>query len=217
VRFEVETLCQQGPQHYDRVISYHTVSKTSALVEPVEEFPEVDLTSHVFRAQIYKDRDRALRQGKFLNDHFRHLYGNVFDVIPHEQKLLSLPQFLDDVMFPSYDVVLHYDRSRGVRAARGNQDWADWLQQALGAQSDVMSYLREPGTALDTAVELAQQIVKNAPLALIASKEIVQKAVEEPKDLLLGAALIALGIVLWVITRAIAGPAEPIDPARLVD
>jgi len=77
------------------------------------------------------------------------LYGNVFDVIPHEQKLLSLPQFLDDVMFPSYDVVLHYDRSRGVRAARGNQDWADWLQQALGAQSDVMSYLREPGTALE--------------------------------------------------------------------
>jgi len=77
------------------------------------------------------------------------LYGNVFDVIPHEQKLLSLPQFLDDVMFPSYDVVLHYDRSRGVRAARGNQDWADWLQQALGAQADVMSYLREPGTALE--------------------------------------------------------------------
>ena len=46
---------------------------------------------------------------------------------------------------------------------------------------------------------------------------IVQKAVEEPKDLLLGAGLIALGVVLWVITRAIAGPAEPIDPARLVD
>lgn len=77
------------------------------------------------------------------------LHGNVFDVIPHGQKLLSLPQFLDDVMFPSYDVVLHYDRSRGVRAARGNQDWADWLQQALGAQSDAMTFLREPGTALE--------------------------------------------------------------------
>ena len=31
------------------------------------------------------------------------------------------------------------------------------------------------------------------------------------------AVLIALGVVLWAITRAIAGPAEPIDPARLVD
>jgi enoyl-CoA hydratase len=36
----------------------------------------------------------------------------------------------------------------------------------------------EPGTALDAAVELAEQIVKNAPLALIASKEILQKAVD---------------------------------------
>ena len=77
------------------------------------------------------------------------LYGNVFDVIPHGQKLMSLPQFLDDVMFPGYDVVLHYDRSRGVRAARGSQDWADWLQQALGSQSDAMTFLREPGTALE--------------------------------------------------------------------
>jgi enoyl-CoA hydratase len=38
--------------------------------------------------------------------------------------------------------------------------------------------LTEPGTALDAAVELAEQIVKNAPLALIASKEILQKAVD---------------------------------------
>ena len=34
---------------------------------------------------------------------------------------------------PSYDVVLHYDRSRGVRATRGAEDWTDWLEQALGA------------------------------------------------------------------------------------
>ena len=37
--------------------------------------------------------------------------------------------FLDEVMFASYDVVLHYDRSRGVRATRGAADWGDWLQQ----------------------------------------------------------------------------------------
>ena len=34
-------------------------------------------------------------------------------------QLLSLPAFLDEVMFANYDVVLHYDRSRGVRATRG--------------------------------------------------------------------------------------------------
>ena len=46
---------------------------------------------------------------------------------------------------------------------------------------------------------------------------IVQKAVEEPKDLLLGAALIALGVVLCLISRAVAGPPQELDPARLVD
>ena len=47
------------------------------------------------------------------------LHGNVFDVVPSGARLLSLPAFLDEVMFASYDVVLRYDRSRGVRATRG--------------------------------------------------------------------------------------------------
>ena len=42
----------------------------------------------------------------------------------------------------------------------------------------IVNRTTEPGTALDVAVELAQAITKNAPLALMASKEIVQKAVD---------------------------------------
>src|SRR3954464_1189585 len=42
----------------------------------------------------------------------------------------------------------------------------------------IVNRLAEPGTALDTALELASQIVKNAPLALIASKQILQNAVD---------------------------------------
>src|SRR3954470_22591373 len=42
----------------------------------------------------------------------------------------------------------------------------------------IVNRLAEPGTALDAAVELAHEIVKNAPLALMASKEIVQNAVD---------------------------------------
>jgi enoyl-CoA hydratase len=42
----------------------------------------------------------------------------------------------------------------------------------------VVNRLTDPGTALDAALELAQQITKNAPLALMASKEILQKAVD---------------------------------------
>ena len=42
----------------------------------------------------------------------------------------------------------------------------------------IVNRLVEPGSALDSAVELANQIVKNGPLALMASKEILQKAVD---------------------------------------
>ena len=49
-------------------------------------------------------------------------------------QLLSLAAFLDEVMFANYDVVLHYDRSRGVRATKGGDDWGEWLPPALGAR-----------------------------------------------------------------------------------
>src|SRR4051794_14109916 len=42
----------------------------------------------------------------------------------------------------------------------------------------IVNRLADPGTAVDTAVALAQQIVVNAPLALIASKEILENAVD---------------------------------------
>ncbi|MFL5842600.1 MAG: crotonase/enoyl-CoA hydratase family protein [Thermoleophilaceae bacterium] len=42
----------------------------------------------------------------------------------------------------------------------------------------VVNRLAEPGTALDTALELAAAIANNAPLALIASKQIVQQAAD---------------------------------------
>src|SRR5688572_33175066 len=77
------------------------------------------------------------------------IHGNVFDVIPYGGKLLSLPAFLDEVMFPNYDVVLRYDRSRGVRATRGAEDWGAWLDQALGREGNLQSLLREPGSALE--------------------------------------------------------------------
>jgi AAA+ superfamily predicted ATPase len=79
------------------------------------------------------------------------LHGNVFDLVPAGGRLLSLPAFLDEVLFAGYDVVLHYDRSRGVRATRGADDWGSWLQQALGHDGggQAMSLVREPGSALE--------------------------------------------------------------------
>ena len=77
------------------------------------------------------------------------LHGNVFDVVPSGGKLLSVPTFLEQVMFATYDVVLRYDRSRGVRATRGADDWGEWLQSALGREANSMTLMREPGAALE--------------------------------------------------------------------
>jgi AAA+ superfamily predicted ATPase len=77
------------------------------------------------------------------------LHGNVFDVVPSGGKLLSVPAFLEQVMFSTYDVVLRYDRSRGIRAIRGGEDWGDWLHGALGRDANSLSLTREPGSALE--------------------------------------------------------------------
>src|SRR5918996_1450448 len=77
------------------------------------------------------------------------LHGNVFDVVPSGGKLLSVPAFLEQVMFGTYDVVLRYDRSRGIRATRGGDDWGEWLQSALGRDANALTLTREPGSALE--------------------------------------------------------------------
>ena len=77
------------------------------------------------------------------------LHGNIFDAIPQDGRMLAVRSFLDEVMFAGYDVVLHYDRSRGIRALKGGEDWAEWLRGALGDDSRNQSYLREPGSALE--------------------------------------------------------------------
>jgi basic amino acid/polyamine antiporter, APA family len=46
---------------------------------------------------------------------------------------------------------------------------------------------------------------------------IVQKAVEDTIIFAYAGGLLALGVVLWAISRAVAGPAQPVDPAALVD
>ena len=80
------------------------------------------------------------------------IHGNIFDVVGMEdargRRLLSLKAFLKDVMFESYDVVLEYDRGRGIRLTKGGEDWGEWLQQILGNENSAIQ-TREPGTALE--------------------------------------------------------------------
>jgi hypothetical protein len=77
------------------------------------------------------------------------LHGNLFDVVPSGRKISPLKAFLDEVMFESYDAILHYDRGRGVRATKGAQDWAEWLQQLSAGEELDLSKVREPGRAME--------------------------------------------------------------------
>jgi hypothetical protein len=81
------------------------------------------------------------------------IHGNIFDVVPTDdtsgKRLLSVKAFLESVMFAAYDVVLEYDRGRGIRLLKGGDDWGEWLKQALGDQASTTLQTREPGVALE--------------------------------------------------------------------
>lgn len=81
------------------------------------------------------------------------LHGNIFDLVPATadgaQRSLPLKSFLNDVMFESYDVVLHYDRGKGIRPVRGGEDWGEWLMQFGGAEARTLAQIREPGKAME--------------------------------------------------------------------
>ncbi|HEX4998676.1 MAG TPA: AAA family ATPase [Terriglobia bacterium] len=80
------------------------------------------------------------------------IHGNIFDVVSLEhsgnRRLMSVKAFLRDVMFENYEVVIEYDRGRGIRLTKGGEDWGEWLQQALGKDA-LMAQTREPGPALE--------------------------------------------------------------------
>jgi AAA+ superfamily predicted ATPase len=77
------------------------------------------------------------------------IHGNIFDVVPAGGKLLPLKRFLEEVMFDGYEIVLTYDRGRGIRAGKGGEDWGEWLRGAVGAEGSTLAQLREPGAALE--------------------------------------------------------------------
>jgi ATPase family associated with various cellular activities (AAA) len=98
-------------------------------------------------AEQMRDLFRSGSVAQFL------IHGNIFDVVPAPdngagRRLLSVKAFLEEVMFESYDVVLKYDRGRGIHLTKGAEDWGDWLTQVLGKEASTLQ-TREPGVALE--------------------------------------------------------------------
>jgi hypothetical protein len=61
------------------------------------------------------------------------LFGNVFDLVPAPDpaggaRFLALRHFLTEVMFEPFDVVLHYDRGRGIRVRKGGEAFYRFLK-----------------------------------------------------------------------------------------
>jgi SpoVK/Ycf46/Vps4 family AAA+-type ATPase len=94
-------------------------------------------------ASEMRDLFRAGSTAQFI------LHGNVFDVIPAGGKQHSLQTFLDEVMFETFDVVLHYDRGKGIRATKGAEDYGKWLHEFAGEEMRTLAVERRPGPALE--------------------------------------------------------------------
>ena len=82
------------------------------------------------------------------------LNGNVFDMITTAgltvPRLLSLSAFLDEVMFEQYEVILHYDRGKGIRATRGSQKTgANGCGLPSESRHPVLASCVNPGPAME--------------------------------------------------------------------
>ncbi len=61
------------------------------------------------------------------------LHGNVFDLVrscgrQRKQEFISLRKFLERELFAPFEVVLFYDRGKGIRVRKGREEFQSWLK-----------------------------------------------------------------------------------------
>ena len=64
------------------------------------------------------------------------LHGAVRDLVPYTThndgtRFLGLESFLDEVMLGRFDLVIHYDRGKGIRASRGHDILLRFLKRTV--------------------------------------------------------------------------------------
>ncbi len=99
------------------------------------------------------------------------LYGNVFDLVPSGleegvARYVSIRRFLTESMFAPFDVVIHYDRGRGVRVRKGGEHFHRFLEAFDTFQGT--SFSRLPSGAADNleSLDLANLLPRDAKRAL---------------------------------------------------
>jgi hypothetical protein len=95
------------------------------------------------------------------------LHGNVFDLVPApggegEARFVPLRQFLEEVLFAPFEVVVFYDRGKGVRVRKGSELFQRWLKVFDGFQGTAFADgtardAADPGAALERAQLLPRE------------------------------------------------------------
>ncbi len=79
------------------------------------------------------------------------LHGNVFDVVLHENKMISLTEFLTEVLFKeSRETVVVYNVSSGVRFPKRSETLANWQELVVENEKDKVLTALERLLALST-------------------------------------------------------------------
>lgn len=95
------------------------------------------------------------------------LYGNVHDLVPltpieGPTAWVGLRRFLTEAMFAPFDVVIHYDRGRGIRVKKGGEDFHRFLEAFDAFQGTQWARLPKGEDILD----LGNVLPRDAPRAL---------------------------------------------------
>lgn len=99
------------------------------------------------------------------------LYGSIHDLVPlpdadgdGHTRYVAPRDFLTDVMFAPFDVVIHYDRGRGIRVKKGGDHFHRFLEAFDAFQGT--NWARLPHAPKDGALDLANVLPRDAPRAL---------------------------------------------------
>jgi hypothetical protein len=101
------------------------------------------------------------------------LYGNVHDLVaaprsgePGALDFVSLRQFLTDVMLAPFDVIIHYDRGRGVRVRKGGDHFHRFLKAFDAFRGTSWAALPDAGPDKLASLDLGNLLPRDPTRAL---------------------------------------------------
>ena len=98
------------------------------------------------------------------------LYGNVADLVDAgpsvDKQFVSLRRFLTEVMFAPFDVIIHYDRGRGIRIAKGGDHVHRFLKAFDSFQGTSWAALPDTGADAVTSLDLSNLLPREPRQAL---------------------------------------------------